>query len=131
MSTLKLKRTEVRWALDLSAFDFRLVYGKGTLNPSDGLSRWLDYQRDAELEDWMTDNTLTVQRMLFSTVAAVTSQPMLPTKEKTRQILVDSSDSRYLNQKRQARGAVSNKSIYEDLSKSLIDDLPPGSQIQI
>ncbi len=94
-------------ALDLSAFDFRLVYCKGTLNPTDGLSRRPDYQGDAEFEDSMTDNTSALQRTLFSTVAAVTSQPMSPTEEKARQILVvGTSDSRSSNQRRQARGAV-------------------------
>ncbi len=73
----------------------------------------------------MTDNILAVQKMLFSTVAAVTSQTMSPTEEKDRRILVvDTSDSRSLNQRRQARGVVSNESIYEDVSKSLIDVLP-------
>ena len=114
----------MRYDLDLSAFDFRLVYRKGTLNPSDGPSRRPDYQRDAELEDSMTDNTSALQRMLFPTVAAVTSQPMSPTEERARQILVvGTSDSRSLNQKRQARGAVSNESIYEDVSKFSIDVL--------
>ena len=50
---------------------------------------------------------------------------MLPTEEGARLILVvGTSDSRSLNQRRQARGAVSNESIYEDVSKSLIDTLP-------
>ncbi len=39
MSMYKLTREQVRRALNLSAFDFRLVYRKGTLNPTDGLSR--------------------------------------------------------------------------------------------
>ncbi len=125
MNTHKLTRRQVRWALDLSAFDFQLVYRKGTLNPADGLSRRPDYQRDAELEDLMTDNTPALQRMLFPTVAAVTSQPMSPTEEKARHILVvGTSDSRSSNQRRQARRAVSNESIYEHVSKSLIDALP-------
>ncbi len=110
MSTYKLTRRQLRWALDLSAFDFRLVYRKGTLNPPDGLSRQPDYQTDAELEDSMTDNTSALQRMLFPTVAAVTSQPMSPTEEKARQILVvGTSDSRSLNQRRQARRPVSKE----------------------
>ena len=125
MSTHKLTRRQVRWALDLSAFDFRLVYRKGTLNPADGPSRRPDYQRDAELEDSMTDNTSALQRMLFPTVAAVTSQPMSPTEERARQILVvGTSDSRSLNQRSQACGAVSKERLYEDVSKSLIDALP-------
>ncbi len=50
---------------------------------------------------------------------------MSPTEGKARQILVvGTSDSRSSNQRRQARGAVSNKSRYEDVSKSLIDALP-------
>ena len=36
----------------------------------------------------MTDNTSAFHRMTFSTVAAVISQPMSPTEEKARQILV-------------------------------------------
>ncbi len=104
---------QVRWALDLSAFDFRLVYRKRTLNPLDGPSRRLDYQRDAELEESMTDNTSALQRMLFPTVAAVISQLMSPTEERARQILVvGTSDSQSSNQRRQARGAVSKKSMY-------------------
>ncbi len=73
----------------------------------------------------MTDNTSALQGMLFPTVAAVTSQPMSPTEEKARQILVvGTSDSPSSNQRRQARGAVSKKSLYEDVSKLLIDALP-------
>ena len=48
MSTYKLTRRQVQWAINLSPFDFRLVYRKGTLNPADGLSRRPDYQSDAE-----------------------------------------------------------------------------------
>ncbi len=125
MSTHKLTRRQVRWAFDLSVFDFQLVYRKRTFNPADGLLCRPGYQRDAELEDSMTDNTSALQRMLFPTVAAVTSQPMSLTEEEARQILVVVTfDSRSSNQKRQARGAVSNESIYEDVSKSLINALP-------
>ncbi len=124
MSTHELRRRQVRWALDLFAFDFRLIYCKETLNPADGPSRRPDYQRDAELEDSMTDNTSALQRMLFPTVAAVTSQPLSPTEERARQILVvATSDSRSSNQRRQARGAVSKESLYDDVSKLLIDAL--------
>ncbi len=88
-------------ALDLSAFDFWLVYRKGTLNPPDGLSRRPDYRIDAELKDSMTDNTSALQKMLFPTVATVTSQPISPTEERARQILVvGTSDSRSSNQRR-------------------------------
>ncbi len=73
----------------------------------------------------MTDNTSALQRMLFPTVAAVTSQLMSHTEERARQILVlGTSDSQSLNQRRQARKAVSNESIYKDVSKSPIDALP-------
>ncbi len=72
----------------------------------------------------MTDNTSALQRMLFPTVAAVTFQPMPPTEEKARQFLVvDTSDSRSSNQRRQARGAVLKENFYENISKSLIDAL--------
>ena len=70
--------------------------------------------------------------MLFSTIAAVTSQPMSPTEEKARRILVvGTSDSQYSNQRRQARGAVSSESIYEDVSKYLIDALPEFLQADL
>ncbi len=73
----------------------------------------------------MTDNTSALQRLLFSIFAAVTSELMSPTEERARQILVfGTSDSRSSNPKRQARGAVSKESLYEDVSKSLIDVLP-------
>ncbi len=39
MITHRLIRRQVRWTLDLSAFDFWLVYRKGTFNPADSLSR--------------------------------------------------------------------------------------------
>ncbi len=62
--------------------------------------------------------------MLFSTVAVVTSQPMSLKEERARQILVIGNfDSRSSNQRRQVFGAVSNESIYEDVSKFLIDAL--------
>ncbi len=125
MSMHKLTRRQVQLALNLSAFDFWLVYYKGTFHFADGPSRRPHHQRDTELEDSMTDNTSVPQRMLFSTVASVTPQSISPMEEKARQILVvDTSDLRSLNQGRQARGAISNQSIYEDLSKSLIDALP-------
>ena len=73
----------------------------------------------------MTDNILALQRMLFPTFASVTSQPMSPTEDRSRQILViGTSDSRSSNQRRQARGAVLKESLYEGVSKSLIDALP-------
>ncbi len=73
----------------------------------------------------MTDNSSAVEKMLFLTVASVTSQSMSPTEERVRQILVaGTSDSWSLNQKRQDREAISNERIYEDVSKFLIDALP-------
>ena len=101
MSTHKLMRRQVRWALDLSAFDFWLVYRKGTLNPVESSSCRSHYQGDAELKDSITDNTSALQKMLFPTVTAVISQPMSPTEEKDRQILVvGTSNSRSSNQRR-------------------------------
>ncbi len=93
ISTNKLTRRQVRWVFNLSAFDFQLVYSKGTLNPADGPSRRPDHQRDAELEDSMTNNTSALQKMLFPSVAAVIFQAISITKERDRQILVvDTSD---------------------------------------
>ena len=123
MTTHKLTRRQVRWALELSAFDFRLVYRKGSLNPADGPSRRPDYQRVAEEEDSMTDNTSALQRMLFPSVAAVTSPD--PREERARQVLVvGTSDSRSSSQRSRARGAVSYESMYEDVSSFLLDALP-------
>ncbi len=63
--------------------------------------------------------------MLFPTVTGVPPQPMSPTEEKDSEILVVGiSSSRSSNQRRQARGAASNKIICEDVSKVLIDALP-------
>ncbi len=125
MSTNKLMQRQVQFAFDLSAFNFRLFYRNRTLNRADGLSRRQDYQRDAKLEDSMTDNNITLQRMRFPTVTEVTSQLISPKEERVRQSLViGTSDSQSSNQKRQARGALSNKNIYEDVSKSLINALP-------
>ncbi len=57
---------------------------------------------------------------------------MSPTEERARQILVvRTSDSRSSNQRRQASGAVSNKSMYEDVSKSLIDALPEFLRVDL
>ena len=62
--------------------------------------------------------------MLFPTVVAVTPQLISPTEEKAIQILgIGTAHLRSLNQRRQGRGAVSNKSIYEHVSKSLINSL--------
>ena len=95
----------MRWALELSAFDFRLVYCKGSLNPADGPFRQPDHQRVAEEEDSMIDNTSALQRMLFPSVAAVTS--LDPREEGARQVLVvGTSDSRSSSQRSRACGAV-------------------------
>ncbi len=82
MSMDKLTRRQVRLALNLSAFDFWLVYCKSILNPTDGPSRRLDQQRDDELEDSMTDNTLAFQRMLFPIVTSLSPKPMSSRKRK-------------------------------------------------
>ena len=98
MSTHKLTRGQVQKALNLSAFDFRFVYCQETLTPTDGPSRRSDNQRDAELEDSMTDNASAFQKMLFLIVASVISQPRSPKEGKARQILVvDTSDSQSSN----------------------------------
>ncbi len=123
--SLQLTLRQMQWALDLSSFDFWLIYRKGTLNPTDRLSCRPDYQWDAELEVSMTDNTSARQNMQFSTPATVISQLMSPTEERARQILVIyTCYLRSSNQWKQARGDVSNKSIYENVFKSLIDVLP-------
>ncbi len=57
MSMYYLKRRQVQSVLYLSEFDFRLVYRKRTLNPGDAPLRCPDYQKDAEFEYSMTDNT--------------------------------------------------------------------------
>ena len=74
MTTHKLLRRQVRWALSLSAYDFVSTYRKGTLNPADGPSRRPDHQCEADQEDQMED-ALVLQRVLFPTVALISVEP--------------------------------------------------------
>ncbi len=70
--------------------------------------------------------------MLFPSIAAVTAQSLIHTEEKAKQILVDSkSDSRFINQKRHARRAVSNESTYEIESSFFIDVLPEFLRVDL
>ena len=74
MTTHKLLRRQVRWALSLSAYDFVITYRKGTLNPADSPSRRPDHQRKADQEDQMEDASV-LQRVLFPTVALISVEP--------------------------------------------------------
>ena len=74
MTTHKLSRRQVRWALSLSAYDFIITYRKGTLNPADGPSQRPDHQRKADQKDQMEDASV-LQRVLFPTVALISVEP--------------------------------------------------------
>lgn len=63
--------------------------------------------------------------MVFFTITTVIFQPISTIEEKARQILfVDVFDSHFLNKKKQARGAVLNKTIYKNVFKFLTNILP-------
>ena len=51
MTTKVLSRRQARWAEALGAFDFRIVYRKGSENPADGPSRRPDYHSDEVSEN--------------------------------------------------------------------------------
>ena len=58
MTTHKFAQMQVQLIPDLSASNFWLGYIKVNFNSTDSSSYQLDYQRDAELEDSTTVNTL-------------------------------------------------------------------------
>jgi hypothetical protein len=43
MITKTLNRRQARWAIELAAFDFVIIYRRGKDNPADGPSRRPDY----------------------------------------------------------------------------------------
>ena len=70
--------------------------------------------------------------MILFSVTEVTSQLRTITIELVKKISInDTSDSQYLSQKRQANGVVSNKSIYQDISRFLFDNLPEFLQVDL
>jgi len=48
MQTTRLSPRQVRWAQELSRYNFRIDYRPGTKNPADGLSRLLVYEGQSE-----------------------------------------------------------------------------------
>lgn len=127
MITHKLPRRQVRWALTLSSYDFRIVYRKGALNPADGLSRRPDHQHEAEQEE-SEENASQLQRILFPTVALLSVEPrddVLTHEMLLREVLVaGTTSSRQQNQRTQARTAGSEEALYEEIGVSLIEILP-------
>lgn len=127
MTTHKLPRRQVRWALTLSSYDFRIVYQKGALNPADGLSRRPDHQYEAEQEE-SEENASQLQRILFPTVALLSVEPrddVLTHEMLLREVLVaGTTSSRQQNQRTQARTAASEEALYEEIDVSLIEILP-------
>ena len=129
MTTHKLTRRQVRWALSLSAFDFRLSYRKGSLNPADGPSRRPDYQREAESEDSVIPESTVLQRVLYPSVALISVEgegdQTLAEEPSHREILAIGTAGRELtNQRRAAREAVVDESTYENIGQTLIEALP-------
>ena len=51
MTTKALSRRQARWAETLAAYDFRIAYRKGSLNPADGPSRQPGFQAEAVNEN--------------------------------------------------------------------------------
>ena len=127
ITTHKLSRRQVWWALSLSAYNFVITYRKGTLNPADGPSRRPDHQREADQEDKMEDASV-LQRVLFPTVALIPVEPrdnLLAQEIHLREVLIAGTTSpRQRNQREQASKAVSHKGPYEEVGGSLIDTLP-------
>lgn len=127
MTTHKLSRRQVRWALTLSAYDFVITYRKGNLNPADGPSRRPDHQREAEQED-QTEDASVLQRVLFPTVALISVEPRddpLAQKSHLREVLVaGTTSSRQRSQRKQASEAVLDEGPYEEVGTSLIEMLP-------
>lgn len=73
----------------------------------------------------MIENTLVIQKTLFLTIAKITFEPMSSIEKKTRQILlINISNLRFLNKKKQARKAILSKNIYQNIFKFLIHFLP-------
>ena len=55
MSTTRLNSRQIRWAQELSRYDFAIEYRQGKHNPADPLSRIPDYEQDddtAERENY-------------------------------------------------------------------------------
>ena len=44
MSTSTINRRQARWAMELLAYDFKIKYQAGKLNPANGPSRRPDYR---------------------------------------------------------------------------------------
>ena len=62
--TTVLSRRQVRWAQYLSAFNFRIVYRKGSENPADAPSRRPDYMRDEDGDEIMQEAGRTLRLQL-------------------------------------------------------------------
>jgi hypothetical protein len=132
MTTKALSRKQVRWALTLSAYDFVILYRKGTLNPADGPSRRPDYQREAEEEDSRIDTAPALIKQLFPRVSSLRSAAAAGSNSRTleegaeeelREVLMAGSAD-YTNRRKRAKRAVSEESMYENISKTLTEALP-------
>ncbi|SLM35363.1 Reverse transcriptase domain [Lasallia pustulata] len=127
MTTHKLSRRQLRWALSLSAYDFVITYQKRTLSPADDPSQRPDHQREADQEDQIED-ALVLQRVLFPTVALISVEPrdnLLAQDIHLCELLVAGTTSpRQQSQRKQASEAVSHEEPYEEVGTSLIDSLP-------
>ncbi|SLM35611.1 Ribonuclease H-like domain [Lasallia pustulata] len=127
MTTHKLSRRQVQWALSLSAYDFVITYRKGTLNPADGPSQRPDHQCEADQEDQMEDASV-LQQVLFPTVALISVEPrddlLAQDIHLCELLVVGTTSPRQQSQRKQASEAVSHEGPYEEVGTSLIDSLP-------
>jgi hypothetical protein len=74
MTTKELTRRQARWAERLSAFDFEILYRKGSTNPADGPSRRPDYEPE---EEWAQGLLLPTLQMKLEKSFAIDPQSVV------------------------------------------------------
>lgn len=64
MDTKRLSGSQIRWAQELSRYNFRVDYRQGTHSPADALSR--SAQLDADDDELVVENTQILYRLQVS-----------------------------------------------------------------
>lgn len=64
MDTKRLSSSQIRWAQELSRYNFRIDYRQGTRGPADALSR--SAQLDADDDELVVENTQILYRLQVS-----------------------------------------------------------------